>query len=157
MLSYTKYKGGSNMPVGEELKKISGLVVAWRKSELQSWSNLLNVHDERHCHLARRYWTRLYFLLIINLRKGDNGTGKSNHNIGFDLGLKRSLICSPKWVWKGVFDIVYAESSMFPGIEDYESNVKLAKVVDAFFCLTSGIGLFDESILLIDTFANHIL
>jgi len=72
------------MPVSEELKGISGLVVAWRKLELQSWSSLLNVRDERHCRLPCRHWTTLHVLLITSSRKG-----KSNRNIGIDLGFKR--------------------------------------------------------------------
>ena len=131
--------------LGERLSLISRLVVSWRKLELQSWSNLLDVRERQYVLNCRRHWMRLYLLLVEN--PDDRKMSSDQTLIPADK--------FPEWISKGV---VSKLKNMVNERKKKEANlnmVEILKVLDSFI-LTSGIGHFIERLRLIKGFAKQL-
>ena len=127
--------------LGEKLTQISRLVAHWRKLELQSWSNLLDMRDRNYVVQTRRHWMRLYLLLI-----SDTFTCDGN--------IYDEEVSVPSWQWKGVSSKVSNLSST--ACENINEDImEILKALDTFI-LTAGIGHFKERLRLIEAFANQL-
>jgi len=138
--------------LGENLVQVSRLVAQWRKMELNSWSNLLDVRDKNYTIQTRQHWMRLYLLLT-----SENYTEKEQRDSTCnDFQIKRGL-CFPGWVWKGSAQRVNNITTMNYGddIGIDEETTEILKALDTFI-LTSGIGQFHERLQLIGSFANQL-
>ena len=132
-----------HVQLGKPLKDISSLVATWRKLELQSWSHLLTIRENRRNVRPRRHWARLYGL-IHGFRKSDELEVSLS-----EVALKHGH--SPSWIWKG-----YPEISKRMGVDgDVKCIEDLAKVLDTFI-LTSNIAEFRTRLNLIENFANEL-
>ncbi len=129
--------------LGEKITQVSRLVAAWRKLELQSWSNLLNFRDKHYLIQTRKHWMRLHLLLI-----SDNlGDLKNEHGLFEDPAL-------PIWLWKGVTNHVsHLSKRVSPKVD--EMMIEIVKALDTFI-LTAGVGEFHERLRLIESFAAQI-
>ena len=127
-----------HVSLGKSLKDISAVVTSWRKLELQNWSYLLTMRENRRCLQAKRHWPRMYNL-IHKLR--DSIVASHLHS-------KTHISASPRWVWKG-----HPKLSANLGIDINTKDLNdLAKVLDS-FVLTSTIAEFMERLSLIENFA----
>jgi midasin (ATPase involved in ribosome maturation) len=128
-----------HVQLGKPLREISSLVATWRKLELQSWSHLLTIRENRRSVRPRRHWARLYGLI---------------HGISASEELSEATMkygYSPSWIWKG-----YPEISKRLGADgDVKCIEDLAKVLDTFI-LTSNIAEFRTRLDLIENFANEL-
>ncbi|KAL7554496.1 hypothetical protein ACHAWF_017951, partial [Thalassiosira exigua] len=134
-----------HVSLGKTLKDISSLVASWRKLELQSWSHLLSMRENRISMRAKRHWPRLYRLVhTLGQSKGlsaTDGTRLAKHS------------SSPSWVWKGHQNISKRLGADVDAISD--SIDDMAKAMDAFI-LTSNIAEFPARLSLIESFANEL-
>jgi hypothetical protein len=130
-----------HVTLGKPLKDISGLVASWRKLELQSWSNLLAMRENRRSMQAKRHWPRVYSL-IHKLRDSSEASSPSS---------RKHTSLSPKWVWKGYPKLLASSETDVDtkGLDD------LAKVLDA-FVLTSNIAEFRARLDLMESFAKEL-
>ena len=131
-----------HVALGKPLKDISALVANWRKLELQSWSNLLTVRENRRCVRAKHHWPRVYSL-IHNAR--EEYTSSSSHTT-------RKNATSPAWVWKGHPKL---SESFGATVGDAKSFDNLAKVLDTFL-LTSSLAEFSARLGLVQSFSNEV-
>jgi len=132
-----------HVQLGKPLKEISSLVATWRKLELQSWSHLLTIRENRRSVRPRRHWARLYGL-IHGISESEELRASLN-----EAALKHGH--SPSWIWKG-----YPEISKRLGADgDVKCIEDLAKVLDTFI-LTSNIAEFRTRLDLIENFANEL-
>ncbi|KAK1736592.1 midasin [Skeletonema marinoi] len=132
-----------HVQLGKPLKEISSLVATWRKLELQSWSHLLTIRENRRSVRPRRHWARLY-ALIHGISESEELRASLN-----EAALKHGH--SPSWIWKG-----YPEISKRLGADgDVKCIEDLAKVLDTFI-LTSNIAEFRTRLDLIENFANEL-
>lgn len=130
-----------HVSLGKSLTEISAVVTSWRKLELQNWSYLLTMRENRRCLQAKRHWPRMYNL-IHNLRD----TIVASH-----LPNRKHISVSPRWVWKG-----HPKLSANLGIDIGTRKLNdLAKVLDS-FVLTSNIAEFMERLALIESFASEL-
>ena len=134
-----------HVTLGKPLKDISVLVTSWRKLELQSWSHLLTIRENRRSIRAKQHWPRVYSL--IHKSKGSGEESKCSSTTS----TTRKHLASPSWVWKG-----YPKLSACLGISVDTKNLgDLAKVLDTFI-LTSNIAEFSARLGLIQSFANEL-
>lgn len=130
-----------HVTLGKPLKDISGLVASWRKIELQSWSNLLTMRENRRSMQAKRHWPRMYSLIHKMRGSSDAASPPS----------RKHTSLSPKWVWKG-----HPKLSASSGADvDTKGLDDLAKVLDT-FVLTSNIAEFRARLDLIESFAKEL-
>jgi midasin (ATPase involved in ribosome maturation) len=128
---------------GESLENISHLVARWRKLELQSWSTLLNVRDQKHVLQAKKHWIRLYNVLLsdtVNSSMKDHVATK---------------VCFPSWILVGQSKKLKNLFTCNIERECKESTQQILKLLDTFI-LTSGIGQFNERLKIIKTFSEHV-
>ncbi len=132
--------------LGDRLRQVSRLVASWRKLELQSWSNLLNVRERQYIVNCRRHWMRLYLLLVQSPLENKNSSERN-------LTLRDKI---PKWIWKGVASKIknFTYGTKVIKYEDADT-VEVLKALDSFI-LTAGIGHFKERLRLISSFANQL-
>lgn len=129
-----------HVTLGKPLKDIGALVASWRKIELQSWSRLLSLREQRRIILAKRHWLRVY-----NLIHGQRGSFEPADPH------RRRRVLSPHWVWKGHQEL--SVDSMLGA--DTKGLDDLAKVLDTFL-LTSNIAEFVTRLGLIENFAKEL-
>ena len=135
--------------LGDSLKKVSHLVAQWRKLELQGWSSLLNVRDQKHTLTAKRNWMRLYNILILN---PENSTADDSSGMDKD---STNACYFPKWIWMGQGSKLKNITKDALDASDSRDLFEMVKVLDTFI-LTSGIGQFNERLRLIDIFSRHL-
>ena len=134
-----------HVTLGKPLKDISALVTSWRKLELQSWSHLLTIRENRRSIRAKRHWPRVYSLIHKSKGSGDES------NCSSSTSATRKHLATPSWVWKG-----HPKLSASLGTSVDTKNLgDLAKVLDTFI-LTSNIAEFSARLDLIQSFANEI-
>ena len=133
-----------HVALGKPLKDISSLVASWRKLELQSWSSLLTIRENRRSARADRHWPRVY-KLVHNMREGESCASASKP-------LVKCTTSSPAWVWKG-----HPTICSRLGVRDVASKSidDLAKALDTFI-LTSDIAEFWARLRLIKSFAHDL-
>ena len=130
-----------HVSLGKSLTEISAVVTSWRKLELQNWSYLLTMRENRRCLQAKRHWPRMYNL-IHKLR---------DSIVASHLPNRKHTSVSPRWVWKG-----HPKLSANLGIDIGTKDLNdLAKVLDS-FVLTSNIAEFMERLTLIESFASEL-
>ena len=132
-----------HVQLGKPLKEISSLVTNWRKLELQSWSHLLTIRENRRSVRPKRHWARLYGL-IHGINEPSEPNGSFNKAT-----LKHAH--SPSWVWKGYPDVC----KRLGADGDVKCIEGLAKILDTFI-LTSNIAEFRTRLDLIENFANEL-
>jgi AAA ATPase containing von Willebrand factor type A (vWA) domain len=129
--------------LGEPLENISRLVAQWRKLELQSWSSLLNVRDQKHILQAKKHWIRLYNLVLSD---------PTNPRIE---DLPRKKVCIPSWILVGQAKKLKNLVTCRIERQYKESVQQILKLLDT-FVLTSGIGQFHERLQIIKAFSEHL-
>lgn len=142
-----------HVALGKNLTDISNLVANWRKLEMKSWSDLLNVRENKYSILARKFWVRLYRLLIVNTQS-DHKKSFRYHSSSYNTAV--ACHCCPNWVWRGSRMINVDGDNTIESIEDHSSIIDLLKTLDTFL-LTSNLGQFNERLRLVDVFSNQLL
>ena len=135
--------------LGENLARLSRLVAQWRKLELQSWNNLLDVRDNMNIKRAKQHFMRLYNIIVKDdcCEKSQIASKKEGINLSSSL---------PLWVWKGFSNKakhLASQLDLDPG-HDQDFTEKL-RLLDTFI-LTSGIGQFIHRLNLVESLANQV-
>ena len=137
--------------LGSALQEVSILVAHWRKLELQSWSSLMDMREERVVKLAQRHWMRLYSVIHRTIPDSFDWTMPSSLPARSQLG-QFSIDLTP-WLWKGLKR--KALSTTKQGAEFNLNIEELTKTVDTFM-LTATLGQFSERLNMLDAFANQL-
>mmetsp|Transcript_7732 Transcript_7732/g.11302 ORF Transcript_7732/g.11302 Transcript_7732/m.11302 type:complete len:2232 (-) Transcript_7732:121-6816(-) len=136
--------------LGTPLKEISMLVSHWRKLELQSWPQLLDLREHQYKIRTRRHWIRLYKLV--------NEENKSLFLDGAENTTKMpSLFEYPSWVCKGSKGILSNSLDYFDLTNAQTASLnEFIKCIDTFL-LTAGIADFPERLCIVGSFANQMM
>ncbi len=145
-----EHQASRRVSIGQSLQNISSLVSKWRKLELESWSNLLDMCERHYVKRARIYWTKLYLLVnhedLIDLDEAADS----------EAALKNM---TPSWVCKGYCSDVKKYFVNFISFDSFCSSDKVlldfVKIMDAFI-LNSSVGEFCARLQLIDSFGNQL-
>lgn len=137
--------------LGSALMDVSILVAHWRKLELQSWSSLMDIREERFIKLAQRHWMRLY--LIIHTNATDDADWIPAQQLPPEKHLGKFSVDLTPWLWKGLKRKL---SVTMRQCCDVNLNIEeLTKTVDTFM-LTATLGQFSERLSIVEAFANQL-
>ena len=137
--------------LGSALQEVSILVAHWRKLELQSWSSLMDMREERFVNQAQRYWMRLYSVIHRKITDDFDLTLPPSLPLRSHMG-RFSMDIAP-WLWKGLKRRIPSTAN-----RNAECNINIEEITKSIdtFMITATLGQFSERLSMLDAFANQL-